>query len=264
MDEPNEGVRFSQESPKPDLLFEKKDINNDAPRRELPNDDTQSSQVDLYPKNIPENYIHIYNNLTAQVLAMAVPITKSLPQAAINNFKYFNERYFENYYSVNSSIAEKESVHNDILVRVHSNKLILLALAKGHSICNSGKKITEINFIVNNTDRSAIKPKGKRKLGSKAIESETILCQVKLEGSIDAISIRAGVSGYLVEVNELIKKDPNLLINAPTGLGYLGIMMPKGKPVHFKETVNSWDLLSEESYNQCLQKRCGTVVTNGR
>nr|CAH7715263.1 unnamed protein product [Callosobruchus chinensis] len=203
----------------------------------------------VLPCNVPEQYRTPYSEYLQRVQELEVPIIQTIPDDAVNTFKYYHERYFENQYSINIGV---DSYPNDMLVRVHTNKSILLAPACGHIICTSEKKITSINFVVNKSDRSNIKTKGVRKHGARTVDTTTIICKVTLEGDDKPYNIRAGVTGYLVEINELIKKDPQLLKSEPKKLGFLAIILPKGRTYQFEETVQSWNLLKEDEYMKHL------------
>nr|CAI5832476.1 unnamed protein product [Callosobruchus analis] len=203
----------------------------------------------VLPPNVPEQYRSRYLDYLQRVQELEVPIFQTIPDYTVQNFKYYHERYFENQYSINIGV---DSYSNDMLVRVHTNKSILLAPACGHIICTSEKSISSISFVVNKSDRSHIKTKGVRKHGARAVDTTTIICKVALEGDDKPYNIRAGVTGYLVEINELIKKDPQLLKTEPKKLGFLAIILPKGPTYQFEETVQSWNLLKEDEYMKHL------------
>lgn len=102
-------------------------------------------------------------------------------------------------------------------------------------------------------DRSKIKVQGKRKLGARQLHPETVVCKVKLEGEEELRNVRAGITGYLIEINELIKKNPNLLKTDPKCDGFLAIVMPKGPLRDTEILVNNNHLIKEEKYFELLQ-----------
>ncbi|CAH1966391.1 unnamed protein product [Acanthoscelides obtectus] len=228
-----------------------KDDDADTIAKLIQPSEISSSNTDVHtcdktlPLNVPEQYRTRYLEYLQTVQELEVPILQSIQNDAVQNFKYYYERYFENQYSINIGV---DSYPNDMLVRVHTNRTILIAPACSHAMCNSEKKITDINFIVNKSDRSNIKTKGVRKHGARAVDATTIICKVTLEGEEKPYNIRAGVTGYLVEINELIKRDPQLLKTEPKKLGFLAVILPKGRTYQFEDIVKSWNLLSEEQY----------------
>ncbi|CAG9856434.1 unnamed protein product [Phyllotreta striolata] len=191
-------------------------------------------------------------SLEEKIKQLSVPIVESVSKQHIENFKFFNERHYVEYYS---SYCNKEKQYEDMCIRVHTNKLILITLAYGNNIVKSNKNITEIDFVINKGDRSRINLKGKRKLGAKQMHPETVVCKVKLEGEEELRNIRAGVNGYLIEINELIKSDPNLLKNDPKCNGFLAIIMPKGPLQESKLLNHNEHLITEEAYAKLLLER---------
>ncbi|KAG5877432.1 hypothetical protein JTB14_016890 [Gonioctena quinquepunctata] len=138
-----------------------------------------------------------------RIQELSIPMIESITDDYLKCFRFFNNRYFEDRYFVNFTNLGKQQSNDDVLVRVHTNKLLLIAVASGHDIMTQNKDIVEINFVVNNRDRSKINTSGKRKIGAKALEPHTIVCQVRLDGDSRMYNIRAGVKGLLIEINEL-------------------------------------------------------------
>ncbi|XP_023025395.1 uncharacterized protein F54F2.7 [Leptinotarsa decemlineata] len=193
-----------------------------------------------------------------KIQELSTPILQSITPDYLINFTYYNTRYFEDRYFINFCNSGKRKVYDDILVRIHTNKLLLIALASGHSLMSKEKDIVEVTFVVNKTDRSNIKTKGKRKLGAREVHPDTILCQVRLDGDSNMFNIRAGVRGYLVEINEQIKKYPNLLKTDPKGNGFLAVMMPKGPLSEIERNVTNMNLIKENFYLEYIKKRAVT------
>ncbi|XP_018572342.1 protein Simiate [Anoplophora glabripennis] len=215
---------------------------------------SQNHKNDFNIPGMPEEYKETYEAYINKVTALtSVPIIESITPEHLKNFKHFNLRYYEDKYCINFAVSE--AGYNDVLIRIHSNKLFLISLASGNDIIRCGKDITGTNFMIHNNDRSEIKLGGKRKKGAKVIEPHTILCQVKCEGMPKMFNIRAGVPGRIIEINEHVKKDPNLLRKDPKGYGYLAVVAPKGHPSDYEKVMNNLKLLSEEEYVKYLTER---------
>lgn len=234
---------------------ENEDVCDESTRKiDTSQDQPSQNTNDFNIPGMPEEYKQTYEAYINGVKALAsVPIAESVTPDYVKNFKHFNMRYYEDKYCINFAVTEK--CYNDILIRVHSNKLFLISLASGNDIIRCGKEITGINFMINNSDRSEVKLGGKRKKGAKVIEPHTILCQVKCEGIPKMFNIRAGVPGRIIEINEHVKKDPNLLRKDPKGLGYLAVVAPKGHPSNYENVMNNLKLLSEDEYIKYLTER---------
>ncbi|XP_072392962.1 protein Abitram [Diabrotica undecimpunctata] len=183
---------------------------------------------------------------------LSVSILQSVKTNMDDNFKFFNEKQYVDKYFL---IYNKKQQSEDVCLRIHTNKIMLLTVAKGNDILLLNKNIQEINFNIHNSDRTRIKVVGKRKLGAKPIHPESIICQVKLEGESFMRNIRAGVTGYIVEINQKVKEDPNLLISDPKGMGFVAILMLKGQRDQHDEILNNMPLLTEEEYIKALKDR---------
>ncbi|XP_057653646.1 protein Abitram [Diorhabda carinulata] len=210
-------------------------------------DDTDTKPTQLIMDN--ENNIDTNTLIQNKIEQLNIPILESITQESINNFKFFNEKQYENRYFLHSNnLGQNE----DICIRVHTNKLMLITLSRRNDIVTSNKRITEINFEINKKIRCNVKVVGKKKNGAKLLRPDTIMCRVRLEGEKQLRNIRCGVTAYLVEINGAVIKDPNLLIKDPKSYGYLAIMMPK---VHQGEN-DSWNthLISEEEYSNLISK----------
>ncbi|KAJ8933739.1 hypothetical protein NQ314_013832 [Rhamnusium bicolor] len=202
----------------------------------------------------------IYDAYINEVKAMAdIPILKSISEDFISNFRHYNTRYYEDKYCIDFGVTE--TGYCDTNIRIHSNKLFLIALASGNDIIRSQKDISEINFVVNNSDRSNVQLRGKKKLGSKSVEHHTILCQVKYQGDDKMYNIRAGINGRILEINELVKRNPNLIRTDPKGLGFIAIIAPQGKPADYEKRISKLNLLSEEKYFEYLLHRAAKFST---
>lgn len=206
---------------------------------------------------LQEFYKDKYQSYLSKVINLQVPIIESVNLKEIQQYKDYKTKFYTDKYSVDFINIRQDTTEtfHDILVRIHTNGALLIAVAVGNSIIQSPKKIVEINFNINNSDRSNIVVKGKKKAGAKFVKKETIICQVKLEGDNFYHNIRAGVEGRLVEINEIIKSKPNVIKTDPKGDGFVCIMLPKLPQDKMTEAVNCLDLLSEEDYFKYLENR---------
>ncbi|XP_028128894.1 uncharacterized protein LOC114325142 isoform X1 [Diabrotica virgifera virgifera] len=185
-----------------------------------------------------------------RINALNVPILQSVPTEVEYNFKFFNEReYVDKFLPI-----YYENQYEDICLRIHANKIILLTLARGNDIIilNPIRKIQKIDF---NVDKSKIKAAGKRKFGAKQVKPNSTICQVKLEEENFTRNIRAGITGYIVEINESVKEDPDLLVRDPKGKGFVAILKLKGQHGQLDEILNNMPLLTEEEYEKTLRDR---------
>uniref|UniRef100_A0A6P7F0T1 Protein Abitram n=1 Tax=Diabrotica virgifera virgifera TaxID=50390 RepID=A0A6P7F0T1_DIAVI len=96
---------------------------------------------------------------------------------------------------------------------------------------------------------------GKRKFGAKQVKPNSTICQVKLEEENFTRNIRAGITGYIVEINESVKEDPDLLVRDPKGKGFVAILKLKGQHGQLDEILNNMPLLTEEEYEKTLRDR---------
>ncbi|KAJ8934668.1 hypothetical protein NQ318_016095 [Aromia moschata] len=190
----------------------------------------EEEKYDLTLKNLPDDYKEAYDGFVKEVEAMSsVPALNSVSEDYIKNFKHFNERYYEDRYCIDFGVTE--AGYCDTNIRVHTNKLLLVALASGNDIIRNDRRIVHINFVINNNDRS------------------------KCEDDDKVYNVRAGVNGNILEINEYIKTCPDLMRTDPKGLGFIAVLSPQGRPERFEEIINRQDLLSQEEYISYLVKR---------
>lgn len=204
---------------------------------------------------LQEFYNEKYSSFLSKVIKLQTPIIESINLKEIQQYKDYKTKFYTDKYSVDfKNIGQNYTqTFHDILVRIHTNGALLIAVASGNSIIQSSKQIVEINFNINKSDRSNIVIKGKKKVGAMFVKKETILCQVKLEGDDFYHNIRSGVEGRLVEINEIIKTNPNVIKTDPKGNGFVCIMLPNLPQGKLTEAVNCLDLLSEEDYFKYLE-----------
>lgn len=195
------------------------------------------------------------NTYLSRIEKLKEPMIHSFDFKLLNSYKDYKTKFYTDKYCVDFSSKIDENVFNDMLVRIHTNGVILIALASGNTIMNVPKSIAKINFKINNIDRSNIVVKGKKKSGAKFVKKETTVCQVKLEEDSFYYNIRAGVQGLLVEYNEKIKTNPNVIKTDPKGMGYICMILPKVPKDKLTEAADNLDLLSEQDYLKYLLNR---------
>ncbi|KAJ8977694.1 hypothetical protein NQ317_005427 [Molorchus minor] len=219
--------------------------------QEIPQSGESDDDDDLHKLNVKympqykgyESYLEEISKLAS------VPILQSVSDDYIKNFKHFNERYYEDKYCIDFGVVEPGNC--DTLIRIHTNKLLLIALGGGNSIIQNGRPIIHINFVINNVDRSNVILKGKKKKGSKTVGAWDNFC----EGDDKVYNIRAGVPGSIIEINELIKSQPDLLRTDPKGLGFVAVFAPLGRPQEYENQVKKLGLLGEEEYFRYISTR---------
>lgn len=221
--------------------------------------DNENLLSDMKLQNYYKNWSSTY---LSRIEELKTPMINSFDLKLLHCYRDYRTKYYTDKYCIDCFPQISENIHNDILVRIHSNGIFLIALASGNTIMESPKDISEINFKIKNTDRSKIAFKGKKKYGAKLVKKETTICQVKLEGEPDFYNIRAGVQGLLVEFNEQIKTNPNVIKTDPKGIGYICMILPKVSSDKIKETVDNLDLLVEEEYLEYLSKRRKEIHQN--
>ena len=149
---------------------------------------------------------------------MNIPIEKSIPLSV--TYPSVVERYFTQRYI-------RREGDNDTCILYHSNKICLVTLAKSHAIFKKGAVIKKVNFKVGEKlDRTNNKVSGKKKHGGQRVDEHSILCLVECEDD-SLYTIRAGVKGKLVEVNEPLIENPNLLMTKSETDGYIAVVLQK-------------------------------------
>lgn len=211
----------------------------------------------LKKTELKDYYKGKYSTYLSKVAKLEVPIIESFNNELLNNFKDYSTRFYTDKYNVDfKNIGEQyKDKYLDILVRIHTNGLLLIALAPGNSIMQSPKEISEINFKINKTDRSDFAIKGKKKYGAKFVKKGTTICQVKLEGDPIYHSIRAGVCGNLIEYNEIIKTKPNIMKTDPKGLGYICVLINRTSKGKETEIIDNLGLITEDEYFEYISTR---------
>ncbi|XP_030753035.1 protein Abitram-like [Sitophilus oryzae] len=185
---------------------------------------------------------------------LSVPILESLQPLEIENFSPFYLRYYEDKYCV--AFNDKEHNH-DILLRFHSNRLVLISIAKGHDIFK-GKLIEKIDFNVNGRNLKEIIVSGKKKNGAKKLNRESVLCYLQCKDDENRYPIYTSILASLIEINSHILKDPQLLVSDYKKLGYIGVLYPKcygPYSMSVEAMAQKYNLLSEKEYEEYLSTR---------
>lgn len=219
---------------------------------ELTNDENSTA---LYPSDLPEDYRNQYKSFITKIQHSCVPIIESIKAEHIAMFQHYFTRQYSDRYFVDFNTNKPPVIFQDILIRVHTNGTLLIALAPGNSIMMSPKKITKLNFDINNKDRSQLKIRGKNKIGAKFLKPETIICEVQLENDSTKYKIRAGVKGRLVEMNAHVIAKPNLMKTNPKGIGYICMLLPNAPIEKITDSVDNLTLLNETAYHNFILSR---------
>nr|XP_033326844.1 protein Abitram isoform X1 [Megalopta genalis] len=136
-------------------------------------------------------------------------------------FPTVTDRYFTAYYKLNV-----QSPADDICILLHSNRICMLTLAPSHTVFQSNKEITNINFKVSQKlDRVMNKVSGKGKHGAQPLQANSNICIIT-SSSGETYTIKCCIIGKLVEVNEALLNNPKLLLEPPHKGGYLAIVLP--------------------------------------
>ena len=131
----------------------------------------------------------------------------------------FVERSFQ---KIQTEIGTAENIQ----ILKHPNELCLLTLARNHPILIDNLTVKSIDFDQNLiTDEG---PKGKKKKGAKTLRPETVIGRITTENERE-FKISAGMSGKLIEINDLLVKEPDLIRTKPENQGYICVIMPERK-----------------------------------
>lgn len=206
-----------------------------------------------------DNYEESENNKHIQELS--VPILESLEKADIENFQPYYLRYYEDKYCVEFN---KEGVNNDVLLRFHTNKLVLITLAKGHDIIRQEKSIEDINFKVKGVNRTEISLSGKKKHGAKKLKQDSVLCYIRCKDDEREYPVYTSIPASLIEVNSHILKKPQLLVSDYKKFGYIGVLYPQcygPKSMSVDVMAGKYKLMSEKEYEDYLSITANKITS---
>ena len=165
-------------------------------------------------------------------------------------FPSVTERYYTPRYYVDDKAGE------DMCVLFHSNRICLLTLAPSHPIIKQKKTITKFDFqVTEHTNRLNNAVLGKRKKGAQQLQCDSIVCRIHCQDQEEdrVYTIRSYINGKLIEINEMLIKQPNLAVSAPQAAGYIAIILPKLD----NSEKQKMKLLDKESYHNLLNQRQG-------
>lgn len=133
---------------------------------------------------------------------------------------------------------------NDLCVLMHSNRVMIITLAKSNVYLKKGVK--EVNFkVTGNTNRLENKVRGKRKHGGQFLGINSPLVRLVLESGEEVV-IPSAIRGKLIEVNQRLVTNPELLRTNTNTDGYLAIVSPKLS--EYEDVVQS--LMKEEEFEK--------------
>ncbi|CAG9765355.1 unnamed protein product [Ceutorhynchus assimilis] len=202
--------------------------------------------------------------IAAQIEKLTVPIIDSVSVEEIENFKPYYERYYENKYC---TAFTSKTENNDILLRFHSNRLVLVSIAEGHDIIRLKKTIEKISFDVQGTNMLEIKISGKKKAGAKKLKKDSILCYIKCKEDDKEYPIYACLPASLIEVNQLVINEPQLAVSSNKELGYIAVLFPQcfgPKAESMDKMIAKLDFLTEDQYKKYLDSSTSNIIESGK
>jgi len=146
------------------------------------------------------------------------------------------ERYYHQYFITDVTGRKGE----DQYLNQHTNGLCIVGIAPTHPIVTKELQIKEIHFSYFG-DPLKNKVIGKYKKGGTFLSRDLPFCDVTLEDD-SVYKLYSCVSGSLLELNESIKKDPQLLVTKASTEGFLAIITPK------EDVTQISDLKTQEQY----------------
>lgn len=129
------------------------------------------------------------------------------------------DRYYTKFYHHKESETGENEDH---IVLFHSNRLILVGLAKSHIAFSKG--VVSIDYNIGSSDRSLNHVTGKRKKGGMNLQPTTALALIKCKDGSE-YKVVSCVTGRLIEVNARLENNlENLSI---FGAGYVAVILCK-------------------------------------
>lgn len=158
----------------------------------------------------------------------------------MENYPRVCERYYTPFYFLNCKGGNSE--HHCVLL--HSNKICLITLAPTHPVIKNKKRIIKLDFqVTNKVDRLENKVRGKGKKGGQHLMPDSVLCYVECDDGMK-YSILGCIKGKLLEINQLLLKNPNLIAEKPLSQGFVAIVLPSMKDLE----VYKSKMLTHEKY----------------
>uniref|UniRef100_A0A0B6Y312 Actin-binding transcription modulator n=1 Tax=Arion vulgaris TaxID=1028688 RepID=A0A0B6Y312_9EUPU len=159
------------------------------------------------------------------------------------------DRYFKRRYKTDV----QNKIGEDQMVLTHSNRVCVICLAATHPVVRERKSVTKVSFENTGWNRLQNKFSGKSKRGAQWLDGNAPLCEVTCsDGS--HYTLCCCIKGQLIEVNENLIKLPDLLVQKPSGEGYVAVILPGLKG--FEREISH--LKSETEYGAILARRTDT------
>lgn len=152
------------------------------------------------------------------------------------NYPSVVDRYFTKFYHRKESETGENEDH---IVLFHSNRLILVGLAKSHVAFSKG--IESIDYNIGNSDRSLNHVSGKRKRGGMNLQPTTTLANIKCKDGSE-YKVVSCITGKLIEVNSRLEN--NLENLSVVGTGYVAVVLCK--PENCEKMKST--LITEDKY----------------
>ncbi|OWZ11536.1 hypothetical protein PHMEG_00015424 [Phytophthora megakarya] len=146
----------------------------------------------------------------------------------------------ERYYTEMFSCDRKGKPMEDQYVHMHSNRLCVVGVTESHPVMM--EELVSVEFTQNVLDSRVT---GKKKKGGRFMLPNTVLCVLKCKSGRE-FTLYSCIRGTLIEVNDRLRKEPELLKQKHKSDGYLVIIQPK--KVEVAEIQES--LLSKNEYQQ--------------
>lgn len=167
----------------------------------------------------------------------------------IAEYPPYYERSFTKRYCVQFN---KENEHLDTCISLYSSKLCMVFLAKGHSIVKEGKTIKQFHFQVGKEDRLTNITGGKYKKKAQRLQKDTVICFVETTDGIK-YPIFSGIKGRLIDINPIVVKNPNILIEKHNTTGYIALIHPENFRSAPDEILSGF--LDDGEYQEVLNSR---------
>lgn len=156
----------------------------------------------------------------------------------------FTKRYCQEF--------NKDSNYLDTCISLYSSKLCMVFLAEGHSIIKEDKKIKQLLFQVGKEDRLTNLTKGKYKKNAQRLQRDSVICYIETTDGVK-YPIHAGIKGRLIDINPLVVKNPNILIEKHKSTGYIALIHPENFRSAPEEVLSG--LIAKDEYEQVLKNR---------
>lgn len=157
-----------------------------------------------------------------------------------------------------ATAQDPSSSFRDTYVYLHLNGLCILGLAATHAGVASALRAPARSVSVTfddkySTDRCFQFEGGKKARRKNRVQPDTKVCSLTVAD--ETYSIRSGVNGQLLEINNRLAEDPMLLIEKPASEGWLAVIQLASK--------RQIDEIKEEtlSLGEYMERRAGPLRT---